>query len=214
MFFFDHVSKSYGSNPVLVDTTLGIDKGQLVIISGSNGSGKTTLLKIAATLLSPDSGSIYMIKDNGDRIANNSSLRESSSYISHTSFLYDNLTVTENLNLFARLMKPGKYNSDWIDLLKRFDISKFSEKKVRELSHGTKKKVSICRSLIQPAGIMIWDEPDAGLDDFSIHTLSEIVNEQTEKGISVLLTSHNRSFVEDLDGYQFRLSSGSLESVN
>ena len=77
MFFFDHVSKSYGSNPVLVDTTLGIEKGQLVIISGSNGSGKTTLLKIAATLLSPDSGSIYMIKDNGDRIANNSSLRES-----------------------------------------------------------------------------------------------------------------------------------------
>ena len=63
MFFFDHVSKSYGSNPVLVDTTLGIEKGQLVIISGSNGSGKTTLLKIAATLLSPDSGSIYMIKD-------------------------------------------------------------------------------------------------------------------------------------------------------
>mgnify|MGYP001425156088 FL=1 len=63
---------------------------------------------------------------------------------------------------------------------------------------------------MQPARLMIWDEPDSGLDESSTRTLSEIIKGQIQKGISVLLTSHNQSFVDTLECDAFRLQSGSL----
>ena len=210
MFLIDRVSKSYGANAVLVNASLEIEKGQLVVISGDNGSGKTTLLKIAATLLTPDEGNVGIKDEDGHTLVRSDNIRKFISYVSHSSFLYDNLTLNENLKLFAKLMKLGSKDEGWVDLLDRFNILQFQNAKVRELSHGTKKKVSLCRSLMQPARLMIWDEPDSGLDDSSTRTLSEIIKGQIQKGISVLLTSHNQSFVDTLECDAFRLQSGSL----
>lgn len=210
MFLIDRVSKSYGANAVLVNASLEIEKGQLVVISGDNGSGKTTLLKIAATLLTPDEGNVGIKDEYGHTLVRSDNIRKFISYVSHSSFLYDNLTLNENLKLFAKLMKLGSKDEGWVDLLDRFNILQFQNAKVRELSHGTKKKVSLCRSLMQPARLMIWDEPDSGLDDSSARTLSEIIKGQIQKGISVLLTSHNQSFVDTLECDAFRLQSGSL----
>jgi len=160
--------------------------------------------------LTPDEGNVGIKDEDGHTLVRSDNIRKFISYVSHSSFLYDNLTLNENLKLFAKLMKLGSKDEGWVDLLDRFNILQFQNAKVRELSHGTKKKVSLCRSLMQPARLMIWDEPDSGLDDSSTRTLSEIIKGQIQKGISVLLTSHNQSFVDTLECDAFRLQSGSL----
>tara|TARA_A100001037_G_scaffold306749_1_gene354923 strand:- start:2074 stop:2718 length:645 start_codon:yes stop_codon:yes gene_type:complete len=210
MFLIDHVSKAYGSNPVLINATLEVVEGQLSVISGRNGTGKTTLLKIAATLLSPDSGSVIMLDQNGVQFSDQKRLRQRLSYLSHSTFLYDDLTVCENLRLFSNLMQIESEQPIWINLLERFGITNYLDTKVKELSHGTKKKVSLCRNLMKPCTIMLWDEPDSGLDDLSIGTLGELAMEQTQQGKSILLTSHNRSFIESIPCIEYELLDGSL----
>ena len=214
MFVIDHVNKSFGSKPILMDVSLEIDQGELAVISGSNGSGKTTLLKIAASLLSPDSGQVTVNTENNTTLKNIARMKKDISYVSHSSFLYENLTVTENLSLFSKLMEIDFQTSNASDLLHQFNISKYAGTKITDLSHGTKKKVSLCRGLIKTVRVMLWDEPDSGLDDSSMDTLSRIIRERMAAGVAVLLTSHNQHFVNSLGGASYGLDSGALRFMD
>ena len=193
MISVDDLSKSYGTNNVLNELDLKVVEGELVIISGSNGSGKTTLHLIMSSLISADRGDIEIsgvsARDNPEQV------RSNVGYVAHDPFLYPSLTVRENLNFFSKIHNLSfghilnlTYGDN--NLLELLGISDKLDTTVNILSHGYKKRVGIVCSLMHNPSVLLFDEPETGLDLEGFKSFVEILNLSTQMGKSVLITTH------------------------
>jgi len=187
------LSKSYGTNNVLNELDLKVVEGELVIISGSNGSGKTTLHLIMSSLISADSGDIEIsgvsASDNPEQV------RSHVGYVAHDPFLYPSLTVRENLNFFSKIHNLSfghilnlTYGDN--NLLELLGISDKLDATVNILSHGYKKRVGMVCSLMHNPSVLLFDEPETGLDLEGFKSFVEILNLSIQMGKSVLITTH------------------------
>ena len=185
----DKLSKSFGFKKVLNEISLDIDKGDFVTLFGPNGAGKTTLIRILSTILKPDEGSIYIsgygLKKDVQKI------RGIVGLLSHDNFLYQNLTVMENLTFFSKLYgikDPGESLSNKLN-----KIGAYSRRNelVRNLSSGLKQRISIVRSMVHNPDIVFLDEPFVGLDIEGSEYLLEIFKEMKKENKTALVTTHD-----------------------
>ncbi len=162
---------------------LKILENRVTVIRGHNGSGKSTLLKLLCGLLRPSEGVIQTSREL------RSVLVQQEPYLFHGSVLH-NLTAALR---FQRGRQSGE-NEKASRALEMVGLQGFEKRKARELSGGEKKRVAIARALMTDPEVLLLDEPDANVDNRTSKELEYLIGDLKDKGLTIILCSHNRGF--------------------
>ena len=185
--------KKFGKNEVLKGIDLNIERGGIFSVLGPNGSGKTTLIKCILGMVLPDSGNISI---NGKALKNNYKYRNEIDYLPQIANFPGNLKVSELIAMIKDL-RDSKATKDQ-ELIELFKLQPFLNKKLANLSGGTKQKVNLVLPFMFDSPLIILDEPTSGLDPISHLRLKNLIFSEREKGKTILVTSHILSFVEEI----------------
>ncbi|HLW33701.1 MAG TPA: ABC transporter ATP-binding protein [Aequorivita sp.] len=185
--------KKFGKNEVLKGIDLSIKEGGIFCILGPNGSGKTTLIKCMLGMVIPDSGKITIDEK---VIKNTYKYRETIDYLPQIARFPGNLKVKEIIAMIKDL-RSSKTQKE-TELIELFKLEPFLEKRLDNLSGGTKQKVNLVLAFMFDSPLIILDEPTSGLDPISHLRLKNLIFSEKEKGKTILVTSHILSFVEDI----------------
>ena len=180
------IKKSYRKNPVLNGVDMILRNGECVGVVGANGVGKSTLLKIVVGALKADEGTIYL----DGAPASSDLLAEKTGYVPQENPLFEELTVKDNLELWYKGDRDRIKREMQDGILLRFGVNEFYKKKVKKLSGGMKKRLSLCCSLATKPDILVMDEPGAALDLSAKSMILDTIKEFTNVGKSVMITSH------------------------
>ena len=192
MIEINNLNKRFGKLAVLDGLDLNIDSGGIFAVLGPNGSGKTTLIKSILGMVIPDKGDI---KISGNSVLNRSDYRNNINYLPQIANFPANLSVKELIKMVKNL-RPKNANDQ--ELIAHFDLEPFLDKKLGNLSGGTKQKVNIVLTFMFESDLIILDEPTTGLDPISLLHLKELIHLEKEKGKTILITTHIMSFVEEI----------------
>ncbi|HBL79701.1 MULTISPECIES: ABC transporter ATP-binding protein [Aequorivita] len=185
--------KKFGKNEVLKGIDLNIERGGIFSVLGPNGSGKTTLIKCILGMVLPDSGAISV---DGKPLKNNFKYRNEIDYLPQIANFPGNLKVNELIAMIKDL-RDSKATKDE-ELIELFKLQPFLNKKLANLSGGTKQKVNLVLTFMFDSPLIILDEPTSGLDPISHLRLKNLIFSEREKGKTILVTSHILSFVEEI----------------
>lgn len=192
MIKIDNLHKNFGKNQILKGVDLGITEGGIFAILGPNGSGKTTLIKSILGMVIPNKGDIFI---DDTPIKKSWKYRQQIDYLPQIANFPANLTVKELIRMIKDLRnKPG----DDAALIASFQLTPFLNKKLSNLSGGTKQKVNLVLTLMFDSPLIILDEPTTGLDPIALLELKKIIQKEKTKGKTILITSHIMSFVEEV----------------
>jgi len=182
--------KKFGKVKVLENVGLSILENGIFAILGPNGSGKTTLIKSILGMVIPDAGEI---KINGQIIKGKWDYRKDIDYLPQIAQFPDNLSVVELISMIKNLR--GKHAND-LELIELFKLGPFLDKKLGNLSGGTKQKVNLVLAFMFDSPILILDEPTTGLDPISLIHLKDLIKKEKAAGKTILITTHIMDFVE------------------
>jgi ABC-2 type transport system ATP-binding protein len=173
----------------LDDVSLEIAAGSLTALVGPDGSGKTTLLRLAAGLLQPDSGTLSVL--GLDVVRDPQSVQDRISYMPQRFGLYDDLSVQENLDLYADLHGVGaaERSARYLRLLAMTDLADFTQRPAGQLSGGMKQKLGLACTLVRSPQLLLLDEPTVGVDPLSRRELWQIVQQLVERDRLTVLIS-------------------------
>ncbi|HET9986646.1 MAG TPA: ABC transporter ATP-binding protein [Longimicrobiales bacterium] len=193
-----HVSLSF-DQPVLVDLSMAVYKGETLLVLGESGQGKSTILKLILRLLAPDSGTVSIF---GHEITHLSfeevlDLRRKIGMVFQNSALFDSMTVFENIAYPLRentdlsekeIVRVVCEKLEFVDLDPDHDMGKLPA----ELSGGMRKRVGVARAIATDPEIVLYDEPTAGLDPLAVETITDLIKKlQQEKGVTSILVTHD-----------------------
>ncbi len=184
------ILKNKTSVQALCDVSFTVSAGKVTGIVGADGAGKTTLIRIAAGLLLPTSGSVSVL--GLDSAEDTLEIQSRVGYMPQKFGLYQDLTVAENMSLYADLQGvPGVERAERFQrLLKMTDLTAYTRRRAGALSGGMKQKLGLACALIKSPGILLLDEPTVGVDPVSRRELWKIVYQLVEKdGIGVLVST-------------------------
>jgi len=181
--------KSFAIRPVLHDLDLEVSPGERFVLFGSNGSGKTTLVKLLATLARADAGSIRIAGFDSRR--QGPRLRRCIGVVTHQPLLYDDLTGYENLLFYGRMYRVPALPERIETVASQVGITRHLPMRVRTLSHGVQKRLSLARALLHNPPVLLLDEPETGLDQEALELLDAMLSSTGEAGRTVLVTTHN-----------------------
>ncbi|TVZ27540.1 Cu-processing system ATP-binding protein [Gillisia sp. Hel_I_86] len=193
MIQIEYLHKKFGTNQVLKGIDLEIEQGGIFAVLGPNGSGKTTLIKSILGMVIPDSGNIKL---SGKMVTNHWKYRNEINYLPQIANFPGNLKVKELIDMIKDL-RTGKKAEDQ-HLMELFRLGPFMDKKLSNLSGGTKQKVNLLLTFMFDSPLIILDEPTSGLDPISHLRLKELVKAEKAKGKTILITSHIMGFVEEI----------------
>jgi len=192
MVSIQNLHKRFNKNIVLSGVDLNINEGGIFAVLGPNGSGKTTLIKSILGMVIPNKGKIEVL---GENIKKSSNYRYKIDYLPQIANFPNNLKVRELIRMIKDLR--GKTSEDQ-RLIELFKLEPFLNKKLGNLSGGTKQKVNIVLAFMFDSPLIILDEPTTGLDPISLIRLKELIQVEKGRGKTILITSHIMSFVEEV----------------
>ena len=172
--------------------------GQIYGLLGPNGAGKTTTLRIISTLIKADSGEAFV---NGHSVVKEPhKVRKHIGFLTSELKLEDFFTPNYLFDFFSDLhgVDEETKQARKEQLFKKFDIDKFAEVKVAELSTGMKQKVSLVISIVHNPDFIIFDEPTNGLDVITAKTVTDFLQELRDEGKTIIISTHIFSLVEKL----------------
>lgn len=187
MIVAEHLSHSYGDIRVVDDVSFIVHQGELFGLIGPDGAGKTTLFRILTSLVIPDSGkarvaSLSVVDDYVE-------LRKLLGYMPGRFSLYQDLSVEENLELFATLFGTTvKRNYDIIKDI-YVQLEPFRKRKAGKLSGGMKQKLALCCALVHRPRVLFLDEPTTGVDPVSRKEFWEMLNRLKLQGITIMVST-------------------------
>ncbi|MBA4252048.1 MAG: ATPase [Chlorobiaceae bacterium] len=183
----ENIKRNYGKVEALIDISFDVNKGEIFGIIGPDGAGKTTLFRILTTLLLPDSGSATV--DGFDVIKDYKSIRKNVGYMPGRFSLYQDLTVEENLKIFASVFETTLEENYHIikDIYQH--IEPFKKRRAAALSGGMKQKLALCCALIHKPSVLFLDEPTTGIDPVSRKELWVMLKNLKQLGITILVST-------------------------
>ena len=197
------ISKKFGDFCAVNDVSFDVKDGEIVGLLGENGAGKSTLLRMLSTMLLPSSGTA---KINGyDLLKDAEQVRKSTGILFGSDVgLYDRLTAKENIEYFAMLngMDSNQTQKRVGELIERFSFGDYANKQVGGLSKGMKQKVAIARSIVHNPSVMLFDEPDSGLDFKASKIVFDFMEFCKSEGKSIIFSSHS---MENIKNYSDRM---------
>lgn len=179
-----HISKSYGKVAALKDVSFSVAPGEVFGLIGPDGAGKTSLFRIMATLLLPNSGRITVAGFDVEKQMQ--AVRKIVGYMPGKFSLYQDLTVEENLEFFAKLF--GTTVSEGYDSIEAIysQIAPFKDRKAGALSGGMKQKLALSCALVHQPKVLFLDEPTTGVDPVSRKELWDMLGTLKSKGITIV----------------------------
>lgn len=183
-------TKKYSKTLAVDSISFETDKGEIVGFVGKNGAGKTTTIRAILNMIFPTSGSITV---NGlDASKDSKKIKRFLGYMPSDSEFYDNIKVKDLFSFCARFSGEGIEKAH--ELAEYFELD--TGKRIRELSLGNRKKVSIITALLKKSEIIILDEPTSGLDPLMQERFFELILKLKKEGAAIFLSSHNLSEIE------------------
>ena len=192
MIKIENLHKKFGKLTVLDGLDLEIDKGGIFAILGPNGSGKTTLIKSLLGMVIPNKGDISI---DGNSVLKKWNYRNELNYLPQIANFPANLSVIELIKMVKNLRPKTPNEKELIDL---FGLNNFLNKKLGNLSGGTKQKVNLVLTFMFDSDLIILDEPTTGLDPIALIHLKDLIKKEKELGKTILITTHIMSVVEEL----------------
>src|SRR5512143_30081 len=183
------LGRRFAGVPALHALDLTVGAGEAVAIFGPNGAGKSTLLRLLATLLRPSAGALRLFEravDDGGAAA-----RRRVGFLSHQSFLYPDLTPTENLDFYARMFRVARPAERVRGLIERVGLTGWAHRPVRTLSRGLEQRCALARALVHEPELLLLDEPFTGLDVDASDMLTGMLRETHANGTTLLMTTHD-----------------------
>lgn len=187
----ENLNKSFKGQKIVDNVALEVQRNTVYGLLGPNGAGKSTTLKMVTGMLRPDAGNIIF---NGHTWTRND--LQDIGVLIETPPLYDNLTATENLQV--RTIALGLPQSRIDEVLKIVDLTNTGKKRAGQFSLGMKQRLGIAIALLNKPKLLILDEPTNGLDPIGIQELRQLIRSFPEQGITVILSSHILSEVEQV----------------
>ena len=184
-----NLTKTYEKGSVLALNSINIEvkEGELFGLIGADGAGKTTLFRILTTLLLPDSGTAQVL---GLDVVNDLwAIRQQVGYMPGKFSLYQDLSITENLNFFATVFNTTvEKNYALIEDI-YVQLAPFKDRLAGKLSGGMKQKLALCCALIHEPKILFLDEPTTGVDPVSRKEFWDMLDRLKRRGITILVST-------------------------
>lgn len=190
-----HLRKNFGSKQALDDVSFTVERGSICGLLGPNGAGKTTLLRIINGIMVSDSG-VALVQGQPASLKTSQLI----GYMPEERGLYDKMRVEDQIMYFG-LLKGGdkkrlrEVMSEYLDL---FNLSADRRRKVKELSKGNQQKVQIISTLVHEPELVILDEPFSGFDPINGQLLQTLIERLHDRGVTIMLSSHNMPAIEDM----------------
>ena len=207
-----NIEKTISSKKILSDVSFSIGSNEIVGLLGPNGAGKTTAFYIAAGLIFPDQGRVFINNKDVTEMPMHSRAKLGLGYLPQEASIFTDLSVESNLLGIAELSNNDKNQTfeKVAKIIDEFDLHKILKLKGRMLSGGQRRKVEIARTLICEPSIILLDEPFAGIDPIAVEEIKELLKAICKKNISILITDHNVRETLSLCHKAIILSEGSI----
>jgi heme ABC exporter ATP-binding subunit CcmA len=184
-----------GRFPVLAGVDLEVARGEIVALAGANGAGKTSLLRACAGLLPVVAGEAEVLGE--DLVTNPRAVRRRVCMLGHATFLYDDLSVRENLRFAVRAARASSGGVE--AALERLGlVGRLPDAPVGSLSAGQRRRVALAVLVARDADLWLLDEPHAGLDSEHRDVLDDVISDAAARGATVLFASHEHERASSL----------------
>jgi heme exporter protein A len=182
------LGRRFGRRWALAEVTLGVRRGVRVMLTGRNGSGKTTLLRVLASLLSPDRGRVSVC--GCDVVKDRDAVRHQIALLGHHSGHYEALTALQNLQVAARFLGQDASRAAIRERLDQFGLATRADDAVSTFSAGMRKRLALARTMMQPAAVVLLDEPYGELDVDGFALVDGLLESMRAEGRTVLMSTH------------------------
>ena len=195
-----NLRKAFGKNKVLNGIDFELVEGERVVILGPSGSGKSTFLRCINWMEEPTSGEIYfdgvLLTEKNIR-----KMRRNMGMVFQHFNLINNLTVMENLTLAPvklKLMKRDAAEKRAKELLRHIGLPNKANAYPASLSGGQKQRIAIIRAMMLSPEVLLFDEPTSALDPESIGDVLELIRELADRGMTIMIVTHEMSFAKEI----------------
>ncbi|MGD2406076.1 ATP-binding cassette domain-containing protein [Bacillus velezensis] len=189
------VSKTINHTPIVQSISFDVRKGEIFGLLGPNGSGKTTIFRMIVQLIKKTEGAISF---RGRPDSDFEYFMRHIGVIIEGPDMYPDMTALQNLKYFTNLRSTSLRTDDLINTLAKVGLEQAARKKVKHFSLGMKQRLGLAYSLLHNPGLLILDEPMNGLDPKGMKELRTILSDLAKQGVSILLSSHLLSEMEEI----------------
>jgi len=191
------LTKTFDGEPVVDGIDLTVEQGSVYGFLGPNGAGKTTTMRMLTTLTASTSGDAAILDTS---ITDREGVRQHVGYLPEEPPVFDELTGREQLQYFARLrdLPPGPTTDRITQWLDRFDLTDDADRRLDDYSKGMRQKIGLIQALLHEPDVVFLDEPTSGLDPRAARTVIDAIDDLTDNGQTVFLSTHILSVVEEL----------------
>lgn len=209
-FVISTLSKKYDSFLALAPISLALDAGKVTTLSGPNGSGKTTFLSCLAGLIRPSGGTVTV--DGFDLYKDEVEFHRRVVLVPDVPSFYLELTAWEHLQFVAMANGIDKdFDQQAKILLQKFDLWEVRNLFPHNFSRGMRLKMGLVLALIRPFSVILLDEPTSALDSAGVELLENELCHLRERGVTVLLSSHDATLIDRLGDKQLKICNGLIE---
>ncbi len=189
----EHVTKKYGNLVAVNDLSFEVKDGCIFGLLGLNGAGKTTTFRMILGLIDDYTGNITIDGKHIDYV-----ISDKIGFLTEERSLLTKMTVLDQIIYYGRLksMEESDIVKKLDYWLKRFEISEYKNKKIKELSKGNQQKVQFISAIINEPKLLILDEPFSGLDPINVELFKKVILDLQKKGTSIIFSSHRMEHVE------------------
>jgi len=198
MIEIENLTMNYGDLRALDGLNLTIRPGELFAFLGPNGAGKTTAIKLLTGLMKPDAGRVRLC---GHDIQQEPLLAKTLlGYVPDVAVFYEKLTPVEFMDFIAELFEMDRAHaaSETDALFTKFALHEHARQRIENLSHGTRQRLAIASALLHDPKVFIIDEPMVGLDPIHARTVKREIKERSQRGTTVLMSTHLLNIAEEL----------------
>lgn len=189
----DHLIKSYKGREVVKNVSIEVNRGEIIGLLGPNGAGKTTSFYMIVGLVKPNSGNIFLDKEDITKAPMYKRAQKGIGYLAQEASVFRKLSVEDNIMSVLELTELSKKERERKrdELIEEFGLGHIRKNRGDLLSGGERRRTEIARALATDPKFILLDEPFAGVDPVAVEDIQRIVAQLKNKNIGILITDHN-----------------------